>query len=97
LPKRSCCARPTRNAEAFKILNQGSNPQPISRISFTDHALTAEKLERFDILEADLTKLIRYRPDNAHGLQRAWLLVRGPQHPPEEARKLIEKGDHPRT
>lgn len=80
-----------QNAEAFKILNQALESQPDQPDLLYDHALTAEKLERFDILEADLTKLIKIRPDNAHAYNALGYSFADRNIRLDEARKLIEK------
>ena len=80
-----------QNAEAFKILNQALESQPDQPDLLYDHALTAEKLERYDILEADLTKLIGIRPDNAHAYNALGYSFAERNVRLEEARKLIEK------
>ena len=80
-----------QNAEAFKVLNQALEAQPDQPDLLYDHALTAEKLERYDILEADLTKLIKIRPDNAHAYNALGYSFADRNVRLEEARKLIEK------
>jgi tetratricopeptide (TPR) repeat protein len=77
--------------EAFDLLGEALAKSPEQPDLLYDHALTAEKLDRFDILEANLMKLISLRPDYAHaynalGYSFAERNVRLP-----EARKLIEK------
>ena len=52
--------------DAFDLLNQALQKEPDQPELLYDSALTAEKLERFDILEANLRKLIQVRPDHAH-------------------------------
>ena len=80
-----------QNAEAFKILNEALQAQPDQPELLYDHALTAEKLERYDILEADLVKLIKIRPDNAHAYNALGYSFAERNVRLEEARKLIEK------
>jgi tetratricopeptide (TPR) repeat protein len=80
-----------QNGEAFKILNQALEAQPDQPDLLYDHALTAEKLERFDVLEADLTRLIKIRPDNAHAYNALGYSFADRNIRLEEARKLIEK------
>ncbi|MGH8705557.1 MAG: tetratricopeptide repeat protein, partial [Burkholderiales bacterium] len=77
--------------EAFELLGQALEKSPEQPDLLYDHALTAEKLDRFDQLEASLKKLIQVKPDHAHaynalGYSFADRNVRLP-----EARKLIEK------
>ena len=80
-----------RHGDAFKLLTQALDKQPDQPDLLYDLALTAEKLERFDLLEANLRKLIQVKPDHAHaynalGYSFAERNLRLP-----EARKLIEK------
>jgi len=80
-----------RNEEAFKLLGEALARQPEQPELLYDYALTAEKLDRLDVLEANLRKLIEVRPDyaqayNALGYSFADRNLRLP-----EARKLIEK------
>src|SRR6185295_6582955 len=77
--------------EAFDFLGQALAKSPDQPDLLYDHALTAEKLDRFDVLEANLKRLIQLKPDHAHaynalGYSFAERNVRLP-----EARKLIEK------
>jgi len=76
---------------ALKVLGKALQAQPDQPELLYDMALTADKLNRFDILEANLRKLIKVKPDYAHaynalGYSLADRNVRLP-----EARKLIEK------
>lgn len=80
-----------RHRDAFEVLSEAIRAQPEQPELLYDFALTAEKLERFDLLEANLRKLIEVRPDHAHaynalGYSYADRNVRLP-----EARKLIER------
>ena len=80
-----------RHGDAFKRLSEALDKQPDQTDILYDLALTAEKLERFDLLEANLRKLIQLKPDHAHaynalGYSFAERNLRLP-----EARKLVEK------
>jgi Flp pilus assembly protein TadD len=80
-----------RHGDAFKLLSEALDKQPDQADILYDLALTAEKLERFDLLEANLRKLIQLKPDHAHaynalGYSFAERNLRLP-----EARKLVEK------
>ena len=77
--------------EAFEMLGQALAKSPDQPELLYDHALTAEKLDRFDVLESSLQRLIQLKPDHAHaynalGYSFAERNVRLP-----EAKKLIEK------
>jgi tetratricopeptide (TPR) repeat protein len=80
-----------QHREAFDLLGKALVAQPDQPELLYDHALTAEKLERFDVLEGNLRKLIQIKPDHAHahnalGYSFADRNLRLP-----EARKLIER------
>ena len=80
-----------RNQDAFQLLAEALQKDPDQPELLYDYALTAEKLERFDLLESNLRKLIQVRPDHAHaynalGYSYAERNLRLP-----EARKLIER------
>ncbi len=80
-----------QHREAFELLGKALEAQPEQPELLYDHALTAEKLERFEVLEGNLRKLIQVKPDHAHaynalGYSFAERNLRLP-----EARKLIER------
>jgi tetratricopeptide (TPR) repeat protein len=80
-----------QNRDAFDLLGKALQAQPEQPELLYDHAITAEKLERFDVLESNLRTLIRVKPDYAHaynalGYSYAERNLRLP-----EARKLIER------
>jgi tetratricopeptide (TPR) repeat protein len=80
-----------RHQDAFSLLSAALEKEPEQPELLYDSALTAEKLERFDVLEANLRRLIEVRPDHAHaynalGYSFAERNLRLP-----EARKLIER------
>jgi tetratricopeptide (TPR) repeat protein len=79
------------NREAFELLGQALQKTPDQPDLLYDIALTAEKLDRFDVLESSLKRLIEVKPDHAHaynalGYSFAERNVRLP-----EAKQLIEK------
>jgi tetratricopeptide (TPR) repeat protein len=80
-----------RNGEAFDLLDKALKADPEQPELLYDFALTAEKLQKYDVLEANLRKLIEVRPEHAHaynalGYSFAERNLRLP-----EARDLIEK------
>jgi tetratricopeptide (TPR) repeat protein len=80
-----------RNQDAFQLLSEALQKEPEQPELLYDYALTAEKLERFDLLESNLRKLIDVRPDHAHAYNALGysLAERNTRLP--EARKLIER------
>ena len=53
--------------------------------------MAAEKVDRFDMLEANLRKLIQVRPDHAHAYNALGYTFADRNQRLPEARKLIEK------
>jgi len=80
-----------RNQDAFQLLSDALQKEPDQPELLYDHALTAEKLERFDILEANLRKLIQVRPDHAHAYNALGYSFAERNMRLQEARKLIEQ------
>ena len=79
------------NKEAFDLLGEALARSPDQPDLLYDYALTAEKLDRFDVLESNLKRLLQLRPDHAHaynalGYSFAERNLRLP-----EAKKLIER------
>ncbi len=52
--------------EAYEVLDRALQKTPDSTDLLYDHAMMAEKLDRVDVLEANLRKVIRIKPDYAH-------------------------------
>jgi tetratricopeptide (TPR) repeat protein len=77
--------------EAFELLGQALERNPEQTDLLYDHALSAEKVERFDVLEANLQKVIRLKPDNAHAYNALGYSLADRNLRLPEARKLIEK------
>jgi tetratricopeptide (TPR) repeat protein len=80
-----------RHKDAYELLGKALKEDPEQPELLYDYALTAEKLEHYDVLESNLRKLIQVRPDHAHaynalGYSFAERNLRLP-----EAKKLIEK------
>jgi tetratricopeptide (TPR) repeat protein len=80
-----------RSAEAFALLSEALGKQPEQPDLLYDLALTAEKLERFDLLETHLRKLIEVKPDHAHAYNALGYSFAERNTRLPEARKLIEK------
>jgi tetratricopeptide (TPR) repeat protein len=80
-----------RHGEAFELLDQALTKEPDQPDILYDLALTAEKLERFDLLEAHLRKLIQVKPDHAHAYNALGYSFADRNTRLAEARKLVEK------
>ncbi|MBK7899466.1 MAG: tetratricopeptide repeat protein [Azonexus sp.] len=57
-----------RTDDAFALLNAALHKAPDDTDLLYDSALLAERLGKFDILEARLQRLLEIKPDHAHGL-----------------------------
>ena len=80
-----------RHRDAFDMLTQALQKEPEQADLLYDFALTAEKLERFDLLETSLRKLIQVRPNHAHAYNALGYSFAERNTRLPEARKLIEK------
>jgi tetratricopeptide (TPR) repeat protein len=80
-----------RARDAFELLSQALDKQPEQPDLLYDLALTAEKLERFDLLETHLRNLIRIKPDHAHAYNALGYSFADRNMRLPEARKLVEK------
>jgi Flp pilus assembly protein TadD len=80
-----------RNQDAFQLLGEALQKEPDQPELLYDYALTAERLERFDVLEMNLRKLIEVRPDHAHAYNALGYSFAERNLRLAEARKLIEK------
>ena len=80
-----------RHGDAFDLLGQALVREPDQPELLYDIALTAEKLERFDVLESHLRKLIQKRPEHAHAYNALGYSLADRNVRLDEARKLIEK------
>jgi tetratricopeptide (TPR) repeat protein len=79
-----------QHRDAFELLGKALQAQPEQPELLYDHAITAEKLERFDVLEASLRTLIRLKPDYAHAYNALGYSYADRNLRLPEARKLIE-------
>jgi tetratricopeptide (TPR) repeat protein len=80
-----------RSGDAFALLGEALKRQPEQPELLYDYALTAEKLEKFDLLESNLRKLIQVRPEHAHAYNALGYSFAERNTRLAEARKLIEK------
>jgi tetratricopeptide (TPR) repeat protein len=79
-----------RTRDAFDMLDKALQKDPNQPELLYDFALTAEKLDRFDVLEANLRKLIQVKPDHAHAYNALGYSFAERNTRLPEARKLIE-------
>jgi len=76
--------------EAFDLLGQALDKYPDYPELLYDHAMAAEKVNRIDILEKNLRKLISLRPDHAHAHNALGYTFADRNERLDEARELIE-------
>jgi len=80
-----------RYQEAFDVLARGLERMPDNPELLYDHAMAAEKLDRIDVLEASLRRLIALRPDHAHAYNALGYTLADRNIRLDEARTLIER------
>ena len=80
-----------QNKAAFDLLADALKAEPEQPELLYDYALTAEKLEKFDVLESNLRKLIEVKPDHAHAYNALGYSFADRNTRLGEARKLVEK------
>jgi len=76
---------------AFDLVGQTLERMPNNPELLYDYAMLAEKIERVDILEESLRKLIEIRPENAHAYNALGYSFADRNLRLPEARELIEK------
>ncbi len=77
--------------EAFDLLGEALAKSPDQPELLYDHALTAEKLDRFDVLESSLKRLIQIKPDHAHAYNALGYSFAERNVRLQEAKNLIDK------
>ena len=80
-----------RHKDAFDLLGKALAANPKQTDLMYDYALTAEKLNRLDLLESNLRQLIELKPDHAHAYNALGYSLADRNERLPEARKLIEK------
>ncbi len=76
--------------EAFDVLGSALAKLPDTPDLLYDHAMAAEKVNRIDVLEVNLRKLIKIRPDHAHAYNALGYTLADRNERLSEARTLIE-------
>jgi len=76
--------------EAFAVMERGLDALPDQPDLLYDYAMLAEKLERVDLLESSLRKLIKLRPDHAHAYNALGYSLADRNERLDEAQELIE-------
>jgi tetratricopeptide (TPR) repeat protein len=81
----------SQHRTAFDLLGEALMKTPDNTELLYDQALTAEKLDRFDVLESNLKRLIQLRPDHAHAYNALGYSFADRNIRLAEAKQLIEK------
>jgi Flp pilus assembly protein TadD len=76
---------------AFDLVGRALDRLPNDPDLLYDYAMLAEKIERVDLLESSLRKLIEIRPENAHAYNALGYSLADRNQRLREARELIEK------
>lgn len=76
--------------EAFQLLGKALDGQPENPDLLYDYAMLAERVDRVDILESSIRKVIAVRPDHAHAYNALGYSLADRNVRLEEARELIE-------
>jgi tetratricopeptide (TPR) repeat protein len=80
-----------RYQEAYDLLEQGVQTLPSNSGIIYDYAMTAERLQHFDVMERELRKLILIKPDFAQAYNALGYTLADRNERLDEAQKLIEK------
>ena len=76
--------------DAFNLLGEALAKLPDNPDLLYDHAMAAEKVDRIDVLETNLRKLISIRPDHAHAYNALGYTLADRTDRLKEAHGLIE-------
>jgi tetratricopeptide (TPR) repeat protein len=77
--------------EAFELLGQAVEKLPNVPELLYDYAMAAEKIDRLDVLESNLRKLIELKPDHAHAYNALGYTLADRNQRLDEAFRLIEQ------
>lgn len=80
-----------RYQEAFDVLGKALEKLPNHPDLLYDYAMAAEKLNRIEVLESSLKKLIQVKPDNAHAYNALGYTLADRTTRFEEARRYIDQ------
>jgi tetratricopeptide (TPR) repeat protein len=77
--------------ETYEMLTRAVKQHPDSYEILYDRAMAAEKVDRIDVLEADLRRVIRMKPDYAHAYNALGYTLAEKTDRLNEAKDLIDK------
>jgi tetratricopeptide (TPR) repeat protein len=78
-------------AQAFETLSEGIKRYPEAADLYYDRAMVAEKLDKLDVVEKDLRKVIALRPDNAQAYNALGYTLADRTNRLDEAITLLDK------
>ena len=81
----------TAYKDAFDLLGQAVEKLPNVPELLYDYAMAAEKVDRLDVLESNLRKLIALKPDHAHALNALGYTLADRTDRLQEAHQLIDQ------
>ena len=88
---RSILRQANQVKEAFQYLGKALETQPENTDLLYDYGMLAERVDRVDILETSMRKVIQARPDYAHAYNALGYSLADRNIRLEEARDLIDK------
>ena len=77
--------------DTYDLLTRAVRDHPDSYELLYDRAMAAERVDKIDVLEADLRKVIRMKPDYAHAYNALGYTLAEKTDRLQEARELVEK------
>ncbi len=77
--------------ETYDMLSQAVAKYPDSYELLYDRAMAAERIDKLDVMEADLKKVIKMKPDYAHAYNALGYTLAEKTNRLQEAKELIEK------
>jgi tetratricopeptide (TPR) repeat protein len=80
-----------QSKEAFGVVERALDKLPNDPDLLYDHAMLAEKIDRVDVLEASLRKLIKLKPDHAHAYNALGYSLADRSVRLDEAKELIDE------
>lgn len=80
-----------RYSEAYEVLDNAVNTLPNTPEIIYDYAMAAERVQKLDVMERELRKLINLKPDFAQAYNALGYTLADRNLKLEEARSLIEK------
>jgi tetratricopeptide (TPR) repeat protein len=79
------------NQDAFDVLAKGLERLPDNPDLLYDHAMAAERLDKLDVMEASLRRVIEIRPESAHAYNALGYTFADRNIRLDEARELLSK------